>query len=251
MATESLIAGYVLPVMSDLHLLVAGSTLVVYNIPGLVPRSYGEKRELPPFFLWRIGFAALGVLLAGITAIRLPGAMLGYAGILGITAFAYFLPLLPIPQKKRLRDYGILKILVLTTVWTLATTLLPALYINHPLTNYPFEILLRFAFVFALCVLFDLRDMQTDKLRNINTVPNKIGINNSYRLVYGSLLLFILLSVVQYYRFHVPGRLIASVVTTVATVGVAAFARRNPGHGTFVLLTDGMMLLYATLVLLM
>jgi len=176
--------------------------------------------------------------------------VIGICGLLGLFAFSYFLPSLPHPEKKRLRDFGVLKILVLTAVWTAATAVLPMVYLGVSVANYPFEILLRFVLVFALCILFDIRDMETDSRKNIDTLPNRIGAAEAYRLVHTSLLLFILLSVVQYVRYPEAGRLVAAALTAIVTAIVAGYVRRHPGHKAFVAMTDGMMLLYAILVIL-
>lgn len=168
-------------------------------------------------------------------------------GILGVFAFSYFLPSLP--RRRRLRDYGILKILVLTAVWTVATAVLPIVYTGVSITHYPFELLLRFVFVFALCVLFDIRDMELDSSRNIRTLPNRIGMKSAYNLVYISLVIFVALSVLQHMRYPHLGRLIAAVITAIVTALVTEYVRRHPGHKAFVAMTDGMMLFYSVLVL--
>ncbi len=205
----------------------------------------------PPHLLakWFFFFSSLGVviMLAGLPSLTLPE--LSIAGICGIFAFAYFMPYLPFPVKKRLRDHGILKIIVLTSVWTCATGLLPIISLKMSVANYPLEIALRFVFVFALCILFDLRDMDTDISRNIATIPHKIGIDNAYRLVHLSLLLFVSLSFFQFIRYPVPGRLAAGLLTAIATFMVTGYVRKHPGHKAFVAMTDGMMLLYAALIM--
>jgi 4-hydroxybenzoate polyprenyltransferase len=186
------------------------------------------------------------MLLPGI--LMLGTRVIATCAILAMLAFTYFIPSLPF-RKKRLRDFGLLKIVVLTSVWTATTALLPMLYLNAPIAHYPFELLLRFVFVFALCILFDIRDMETDNSRNIATLPNRIGMNRAFIMVYIALAVFVVLSVFQYLRFHDGGRLLAAITTALTTAFVSDHVRRNPGHKNFVTMTDGMMLLYAILVL--
>jgi 1,4-dihydroxy-2-naphthoate octaprenyltransferase len=178
---------------------------------------------------------------------RVSERILPVAIVSGVFAFAYFLPALP-GSKKRLRDFGLLKIVVLTSVWTIATGVLPLVNAGVSPAAYPYELAQRFIFVFALCVLFDIRDIETDSRNNITTLPNRLGVVRAYRLVNYSLLAFLTLSIVQYARHpELPERLAAAVVTAVITFCVSGFVRRHPGHAAFVALTDGMMLLYAAL----
>ena len=236
-----------LPLFDSLHMLVFGSTLVVYNLPRMLPRAYGSPRPRHPLRPWFFVFFACGIIIMAPAVIRLNKDILLAGGVLGVFAFSYFLPSLP--SRRRLRDYGIVKILVLTAVWTVATAVLPMMYIGTPVSGYPFELLLRFVFVFALCVLFDIRDMDLDSSRNIRTLPNRIGMQRAYRLVHISLIIFVALSVLQHLRHPHAGRLVAAIATAVVTALVAEYVRRHPGHKAFVAMTDGMMLFYAVLVL--
>jgi len=236
-----------LPLTDNLHLLVFGSTLVVYNLPRMLPRAYGSPRPRHPLRPWFFVLFACGIAIMIPGVLQLHRNILLTGAVLGIFAFSYFLPSLP--GRRRLRDYGLVKILVLTAVWTVATAILPMMYTGAAVTNYPFELLLRFVFVFALCVLFDIRDMELDSSRNIRTLPNRIGVKSAYILVHVSLLLFVVLSVLQHFRHPHPGRLLAAIVTAIVTALVAEYVRRHPGHKAFVAMTDGMMLFYAILVI--
>ncbi len=57
------------------------------------------------------------------SVLHLPREILIAAGILSIFTFAYSWPLLPFKNKKRLRDFGWLKITVLASVWTVVTSI--------------------------------------------------------------------------------------------------------------------------------
>lgn len=168
--------------------------------------------------------------------------------VLGVFAFAYFLPLLPFKNKRRLRDIGWLKIAVLAGVWTTATAILPILFWQKNIYDYPFEILVRFVFIFTLCVIFDIRDARTDLRSRILTLPNTVGIKNSYRIINVTLVLFAMLSVLQYFRYPLAIRLTGALLTAVITWAVAAYLRNKPSDRAYLLLADGVMLLYAVLV---
>lgn len=242
--------GVPIPVGSSLHRAVFGSTLLVYNLSRLVPWVYGTAKPPQGSSFQYIVFLLLGVGLCLSGVYFLSGEMLASLCVLCVFALAYFIPALPVGDRKRLREYGLLKITVLTAVWAGATAVLPMQYRGVPISAYPLEVLMRFVFVFALCVVFDIRDMQTDTKQNIETLPNKIGVVRAYRLVYFSLVLFVLTAVAQYTIHPDTGRLVAAGLTAVITAIVTKYIRKHTGHSAFVALVDGMMLVYAALVLL-
>ena len=179
----------------------------------------------------------------------LSGRMFLACVVLGILSFAYSLPMLPFKDKRRIRDFGWIKILVLTSVWTIVTSMLPIVYWGKDLYEYPYEILMRFVFMLTLCVAFDIRDMQTDLEAGIFTIPNLIGIKNSYRLMNTAIVLFSVLSVIQYFRYQSVSRLIADLLTAFITKLVIDYTRKYPSDKAYLGLVDGMMLLYGILVL--
>ena len=250
MATGCLINGSRTSIFNQLHVLVFGSTLLVYNAPRLIPRPYGRQRppqKLKPWYRFFF-FAGMAMTVYGLWGLSLQ--MLLTSGALGLLAFAYYLPLLPFKNKKRIRDIGWLKISVLAVVWTTATAVLPIIYWDKLLVNYPVEILIRFVFIFMLCVLFEIRDVRDDIRNNIHTLPHKVGVGNSYRLINTGLVVFCLLSILQYTRFPIPQRLVGALLTAVVTWGVVQYIRRYPSERAYLVLADGVMLVYALLVIL-
>lgn len=180
----------------------------------------------------------------------LPRRIIAVCVLLGLLSFAYSLPFLPFKNKKRLRDFGWIKIIVLGIVWTVVTTVLPIIYWENSLAAYPYEILIRFSFLFTLCIAFDIRDMQTDLEANIFTLPNLIGLTNSYRLMDTTLILFVSLSVFQYARYPVIEKLIGALLTAVVTKWAIYYTKKHPSDRAYLSWVDGVMLLYGLLVLL-
>lgn len=254
MATERLLLADIPPLFIPLHFFVFGSTAMVYNAHFLqlktserVSDRYQWSLQYP--YAHRIVFG-LGVLLCGGSLFWLGWQILLACVLLGVLSFGYSLPLLlPVGSGIKLRDFGWVKILLLTGVWTIVTSILPMLYWHVPIADYPFEILLRFVFMFVLCVAFDIRDMQTDFKAGIYTLPNRIGLQNSYRLMYGFILLFLALSIVQYLRYPSAIRLGAELITAFITWRVIVYTRTHTSDKIYLGLVDGMMLLYALLVL--
>lgn len=253
MATERLLLNRVPALFSALHLLVFCSTLLVYNTHYLVKKSTAEISDRfawsQHFRLWHYLFWGAGFAGCLFSIFFLPPAIWEACVWLGVLSFAYSLPLLPFKNKRRIKDYGWVKIMVLTAVWTIVTSVLPMLYWGKPLAGYPFEIVIRFIFMFTLCVAFDIRDMQTDLDAGIITVPNIIGLKNSYRLMDITIIIFLLFSIIQYFRYPSVSRLSAEVITAIITRMVIVYAKNHPSDKAYLGLVDGMMLLYAILVL--
>jgi 4-hydroxybenzoate polyprenyltransferase len=245
MATERFINGVAPQLVTHVHLLVFGSTLLVYN----APRILRKPKLNQPFRRWYFVFFFIGLATAASGLPGLSWPLVAGGVFIAAFTFAYSLPLLPFKNKKRLRDFGWLKILVLAGVWTSVTSLLPILCWHKHIAAYPFEILLRFIFIFALCIVFDIRDIATDHKNSIETLPYRVGLQNSYRLIDCAIALFIVLSIVQYIRYPVDSRLVAAISTGVATKMVVVYLRRSPSDRAYLLLADGMMLFYAALAL--
>lgn len=253
MGTERLLIGRVPPLFTALHMLVFGSTLVVYNTHYMIKRSYPEISDRFAWSqrsrVWHYLFFGSGFLMCVISIFLMSWKILAACGVLGILSFAYSLPLLPFKDKRRLKDFGWIKILVLTSVWTIVTSVLPILYWDRQIADYPYEIVMRFVFMFTLCVAFDIRDMQTDLEADIFTLPNLIGLKNSYILMDITIILFAALSVIQYFRYPSATRLVGELATAVITKVVIVYSKKHPSDKAYLGLVDGMMLLYALLVL--
>lgn len=248
MATEKLIAGNAVMLFTHLHILVFGSTLLVYNTPRVLKRQALKKGR--PYVAWYLSFFVVGLIMTIYGLSWLSVKMLVGCIVLGAFTFAYSWPLLPFANKKSIRDFGWLKILVLASVWTISTSVLPMLTMGKSIQDYPFEILARFAFIFTLCVVFDIRDMQADLLNNIHTLPHRMGIKNSYLLINITLAIFAMLSVIQYMHYpFLGGRLAAALVTAITTWLVVFYLRKHPTERGYMGLADGVMLVYALLVL--
>ncbi len=246
MATERLVTNTVPQLFNHLHVLVLGSSLVVYNIPKII---LGPGKRMRLNATWYYIFFAAGFVMIVTAFWWMTMNVITVSIVLGAFAFAYSLPLLPFRNKKRLREFGWLKIMVLASVWTIATSILPLLFLGKNTGDYPFEIVMRFAFIFTLCIVFDIRDMQSDLDNNINTLPHKVGIENSYRLINFTLVIFVVLSILQHLRYPQTGRLAGAILTSAITWLVVLYLKRRPSEKAYLLFADGVMLLYAVLIL--
>jgi 4-hydroxybenzoate polyprenyltransferase len=231
-----------------LHILIFGSTLLVYNTRYIINLQKKEPR---------LRFSTAGTILfvAGLVMVAtglcfMPLSIIAWCIVSGIFSFAYSWPILPLYGKRRLREFGWLKIMLLSGIWAIATAVLPILYWQKLLNDYPFEIMQRFVFVFPLCLLFDIRDMHKDMKQNISTLPLMLGLKISYQLINGTLILFVVLSLFQSIRYEAIERFVGAVLAAVATWLIAGYLRRHPSDRGYLGLADGAMLIYALLIIL-
>jgi hypothetical protein len=255
MATEKLVIGQLPPLYSVLHLFIVGCTLIVYNLHYVIKKSSVELSDQYAWVqdnkYWNYTFILFGALLDLYCINKMPLIIWQTCIVLALFSFAYSLPLLPFKGKHRLKDIGWLKIFVLASVWTSVTAILPILYWKMPLSQYPFEIVLRYVFLFILCLAFDIRDKQVDLEAGIYTLPNKIGLLATYSLISSLAVLFIVLSIVQFFRFGIATRLVINVASTVTTLIAVHFVRKHPSDKNYILLIDGQMLLNGLMILLL
>ena len=101
----------------------------------------------------------------------------------GILTLAYIFPLL---KGRRLRDYSVFKIFILSITW--ACVFAWPQYLYHG-TNilfadvFWFALGAQFLFILGLCLAFDKRDMLVDKEAALLTIPNTLGIYRTNWLI--------------------------------------------------------------------
>lgn len=236
---------------SGFYVFVAGSTLLQYNL------HYFIKTKHPPSdprtswsFQHKNTHKTLIVLgIAGVIAGMLSFSFshLIVVGILGALTILYTFPFLPFPTKKRLKDFGLLKIFVLTLTWTIITVWLPVAESGWNLDIWLIFIR-RFLFMGALCLAFDIRDAQFDGKAGIGTVPVAIGLQNSYRIIYLLLALFMGISI---YQLITDGNIYlfnAMMLSAIATFILIEKSKTDRSDLLYLGGIDGMMLLQAILV---
>jgi len=118
-----------------------------------------------------------------------------YLSPLFILSLFYFLPFI------RLRKRAWFKITTLSLVWTIATSVVPILLMNKGVIENIFflHIATRFCFIVAICILFDIRDMEVDKNENVFTLPVLYGENKSKIIAVAFMLIYIFFFFLDFY----------------------------------------------------
>jgi 4-hydroxybenzoate polyprenyltransferase len=247
LGAERLMLGHIPEWISPLHALIIGSTLLDYNVHSI----FSLRGEQPPqplsAFIPNTAVALLGIALCLWSLPALPMRVVIACVVLGVMAFGYSTPLLPFPYKRRLKDFGLLKIHMLTGVWVAVGTIIPALYWNIPVKDYWIEILVRSLLIFPLCIAFDIRDVESDKTNGIHTIPLWLGVKAAYRAIDFTLLAFLVGGLIRCWYRKQPEELTAYLLSAIAAYGAIYLSKRKPDPFVYLILVDGVMCLYGLL----
>ena len=236
------------------YLFVLGATLLQYNlhyylklnaIKGSLRMAWSLRNKTAHLVL-----ITVGVILILISLFSFHLHHFIFLLILGIIAFLYSFPALPFTQRKRIKDFGLLKISTLALLWTLVTVWFPVDQISVNGLSFQLVFFRRFIFIFILCLLFDIRDVEVDFTENIRTMPVIIGIRSAYVLCYVLLAIFVLLTLVQFLYIHEKAQLFVMLISALATYFTIEYCKKNNSDFVYLACVDGMMLLQAVMVIL-
>jgi 4-hydroxybenzoate polyprenyltransferase len=160
-------------------LLVFFATLFIYNFqrvfykPKLDKQLHSVRRQ---WIFNNVGKVKLLVLIGcigvAISFYFTDFKIIYYLSPLLFLSIAYFAPFI------KLRKNPWIKLGTLVMVWTMVTALVPILLIDTAHLYAKESILhmgIRFCFMAAICIPFDIRDLQIDKTEKITTIPHVIG----------------------------------------------------------------------------
>jgi len=179
----------------------------------------------------------------------------------GLLGLGYIFPVIPtLNGWKRLRDFYWLKVLWIAFAFSWLTTFLPVIYTDSQQARHfisllspsvIFIFLRSFLFISALCIPFDIRDVNFDKMRGMKTLPVIAGIKKSVLIAVALLCVFMLLVVFQHFRFGFGGHETIALLLS-GSIAMIAVSLANPERPKllFPIMYDGAMLLQWGLVLL-
>jgi 4-hydroxybenzoate polyprenyltransferase len=226
------------------------STICSYNFHWyLTPADYSTSERI----LWGARHKTLQLILCALGAL---GALYGFwllkahwlplSGAAVLT-FLYSAPKLPHRAFVWLRKIAIGKTLFLTTVWIYVTTLLPVFIEKQPYSTQMLLLTLhRFFLVYAICILFDYRDLESDKKEGIRSLITYLSAPNLKKLYVISLILAAVfaLALYPYDNWILTLILLAPVaITTLLT----RYALSNRSDHFYYFVLDGMVMLSALL----
>ncbi|QMU26906.1 UbiA prenyltransferase family protein [Adhaeribacter radiodurans] len=245
-----------LPVQLWLAWLAFLATFLIYNLDGLLPYKFNQNIVISERKLWLVHHRSLlleSISLAGIISFYLfirhgQTDHVWFIAHLVIISLLYSLRI--IPQKNGtfmpLRNVPLVKVFLIAYVWSCVTVILPLQTVNLPIFTLETGVLLlrRFSFLFALTLLFDIRDFEKDRITSTLTFPGLFGVRLTKVF---SLFLLLIFAVLTY--FTEKGNVLLSLeLSAVIAALVVWFSHEKRSDYYFLILADGMMLLQFFLV---
>jgi 4-hydroxybenzoate polyprenyltransferase len=163
---------------------------------------------------------------------------------MGAISILYSLPLLP--GRRRLKQYGVLKPLILSGVWVVMTVWLPIHGTDSNLL--PWIMARRFVFMLSLCLAFDVRDAAKDSIQKVMTIPVLYGNSVTYWFIAVLLASFVAFAFAVELYLHRPWVLCALVCSALFTYWAIWQAKDRASERFYLLVVDGMMIVQALLV---
>ncbi|MGH2644721.1 MAG: UbiA family prenyltransferase, partial [Chitinophagaceae bacterium] len=234
------------------YLLVFSATLGQYNIHYYIKREANLDSDR---FLWSLQHKKIHLILNIIGAI---GLIIGLfhlkpknfivLGIIAAITILYSFPFLPFKKRKRLKDFGLLKIFTLSYVWTLITVWFPVITLTKVTPDFQLIFIQRFVFMFVLCLAFDIRDVESDGRKGIHTLPVVLGKRKCYQLIILSLVIFLVVSLMHFRIALHFMELIGMILSALATYFIIEYGKTKNTDMLYLAGVDGMMLLQAILI---
>lgn len=226
------------------------STICSYNFHWyLTPAEYSTSTRI----LWgarhrtlQLALCATGAVGALVFFWLLRDHWLPLSGAAVLT-FLYSAPKLPQRAFVWLRKIAIGKTLFLTLVWTYVSTLLPVLISCSPITPYVVYFTLhRFFLIYAICILFDYRDLEADKREGVRSLITYLPEKRLFGLYYISLLLAALFALLMW-PYATPAAIVTLLAPVLITGLLTRRAKTDRSDLMYYFVLDGLMMLSALL----
>ena len=167
-----------------------------------------------------------------------------------IITFLYSAPKIPHPFFRALRKVALGKTIFLALVWMYVTTVLPIVVSRQPWKpDFIFFILSRFFLVYAICILFDLRDRENDKADGIRSLVTFLSTQNICIIFVFSLLVFAA-TTIWMLQFDYPlASIFIILIPGIIVASLYNYAKINFSDLLYYFVLDGLMALSAILML--
>jgi 1,4-dihydroxy-2-naphthoate octaprenyltransferase len=155
---------------------IFGATLLAYNIHWLAGlRAHHHSYRYRWTYRHRFTVAAMALVGMAITWGWLPDIYASWRVILPAILVTALYTLPKINAFRRLRSIAAGKTFLLAASWTYVTALMPMLLTETPLsTSWTGYVAGRFFLVYAICLLFDHRDVEQDLAEGLVTLPSRL-----------------------------------------------------------------------------
>jgi len=222
------------------------ATLLSYNFYWLLSKKiFGNVFYKPNFFKKeQYKIIALIIYLGAVVVCYLQSMLIPLLVLPAIVLnMFYALPLLPLNYLNGLRKIGVLKTIILAFTWMYVTAYLPLLKPINELTNVEIYVLLnRFMFMFLLCIMFDSRDSQLDKIKGLHSIATDIK-TSCLKILVAILFVVLACTISLLLSLDFDTKFIISlIITFFATLVLYFLAQKKQGYLFYYFFVDGLML---------
>jgi 4-hydroxybenzoate polyprenyltransferase len=173
-----------------------------------------------------------------------------WLGLTALFTFLYSAPKIPLPVFSHLKKIAVGKTIFLAFAWAHVTTLLPIVIVTDSIKPEHLLFLInRFFFIYAICILFDYRDVEEDRkdgIKSLITYLNEKGID----LLFWISMLICFLSAFLLLKFFPVTDVIALVIPGLLLCFLYYPSKKNFSDYLYYFVLDGLMMLSAPLLLL-
>lgn len=170
-------------------------------------------------------------------------ATLPYMVVASLLTAAYSLPLWPWSFAQKFRKTGFLKTVLLSFTWAYVTVIIPALpVLKVQVTSVLVLLMARFFFMLILCLIFDVRDKEVDKIRNLHSLATDISISAFRKLALQVFSGYFISGIFLRFYFAETGQVIAFFLSFLMLMGIYLLSFKKQGYFFYYFLVDGMML---------
>jgi len=113
------------------------------------------------------------------------------------------------------------------------------------------HIFVRFCFMTAICIPFDIRDLAIDRADSVSTLPHLYGENKTRKVALFFMLIYLLLIVAEYYTGMLNSKLLLGLFISALVNGILIFMSSTKRSEYFYVLgIDGTMILQGGIIFL-
>ncbi|MEO6488514.1 MAG: hypothetical protein ABIO04_01130 [Ferruginibacter sp.] len=237
-----------LPLNNIVFAIIFFATLCSYNFYWLISKYYFKGDTSTRVFLLKqfsnlFFFATAGS--AMLYCLWILPAILPYMLVATSLTLLYSIPLWPVKRLAFTRRAGFLKTIVLALTWTYVTVMIPAATGNPGNVSVLLLFTARFLFMLMLCIIFDSRDINVDKIHALRSLATDVSAITLKKIMSVIFILYVATGLVLRYFFDNAAQVIAFFITGILTLLVYKLSLKKQNYYFYYFLVDGLMLFSA------
>lgn len=235
------------------YIFVFCATIASYNFYWLLSGWAFSKTDLSKYLaghvsnLWVFFIACFGLVISFFNVQQILPAIAAAAGL----TFLYAVPLLPIKQLQFTRKAGLLKTILLALTWAFITVWLPYVYAReYNAQAYNMQALallfsIRFVFMLLLCIMFDARDTEVDKIKGLQSLTTLLSAKTVKVIMLLLFAVYLMLGLLFRFYFNNIPQIIAFLITAASVAVIYRLSFKKQDYLFYYFIVDGLMLFSA------